>query len=64
MSSLLSDVLKPLGVSNPVEAISPMKEMPALHKPFDDVQAVLAVSLGYLRNLEIPILTADSMPSF
>ena len=26
--------------------------------------ASLAVSLGYLRNLEIPILTADSMPSF
>ena len=26
--------------------------------------ASLAVSLGYLRNLEVPILTADSMPSF
>jgi integrase len=26
--------------------------------------ASLAVSLGYLRNLEVPVLTADSMPSF
>ena len=26
--------------------------------------ASLAVSLGYLRNLEVPILTVDSMPSF
>ena len=26
--------------------------------------ASLAVSLGYLRNLEVPILTAESMPSF
>ena len=51
MSSLLSDVLKPLGVSNPVEAISPMKETPALHKPFDDVQAVLAEIRQYNENL-------------
>ena len=36
---------------NPVEAISPMKETPALHKPFDDVQAVLAEIREYNENL-------------
>jgi len=51
ISSLLSDVQKPLGVSNPVEAISPMKETPALHRPFDDVQAVLAEIREYNENL-------------
>ena len=51
LSSLLSDVLKPLGGSNPVEAISPMKETPKLHKPFDDVQAVLAEIREYKENL-------------
>ena len=51
MSSLLSDVLRPLGISNPVEAISPMKETPSLHKPFEDVPAVLAEIREYNENL-------------
>ena len=51
LSSLLNDVLRPLGISNPVEAISPMKETPTLHKPFEDVQAVLAEIREFNENL-------------
>ena len=51
LSSLLSAVLKPLGITNPVEAIAPMKETPSLHKPFDDVQAVLEEIREYNENL-------------
>ena len=42
LSSLLSGLLKPLGLPNPAGAIATMKETPALHKPFEDVQAVLS----------------------
>jgi len=46
LSSLLSGLLKPLGLPNPAGAIATMKETPALHKPFEDVQAVFRRSVS------------------
>ena len=51
LSSLLSGVLKPLGLPNPAGPIATMKETPALHKPFEDVQAVLNEIREFNENL-------------
>ena len=51
LSSLLGVVLKPLGLANPVESIGAMKEIPTLHKPFNDVHAVLEEIKAFNENL-------------
>ena len=51
LSSLLSALLKPLGLQNPACAIAAMKETPVLHKPFEDIQAVLQEIRDYNANL-------------
>ncbi|MDA9756228.1 tyrosine-type recombinase/integrase, partial [Flavobacteriales bacterium] len=51
ISSILSKLMAPLGLSNPAGLIKKKKETPKLHKPFDDVQAVLAEIRAYNENL-------------
>jgi len=51
LSSLLGAVLRPLGLSNPVESIPIKKEIQALHKPFNDVHAVLEDIKAFNENL-------------
>lgn len=51
LSSLLSHYLTPLELPNPVRGIKPLKEAPALHKPFADVQEVLDDIKAYNENL-------------
>ena len=43
--------MKPLGLRNPVEPTETMKETPALHKPFEDVQVILADIRAYNESL-------------
>ena len=45
-----------------IDALKRTGSVTVLHQAMG--HASLAVSLGYLRNLEVPILTADAMPSF
>ena len=51
IASILSKLMAPLGLSNPAGLIEKKKEKPSLHKPFDDVQAVLAEIREYNENL-------------
>ena len=51
LSSLLSATMKPLGLPNPAQAIPAMRETPALHKPFEDVNAVLEEIRQYNESL-------------
>lgn len=51
LSSLLSHYLVPLQLPNPMRGIKPLKEAPTLHKPFEDVGAVLDDIKAYNQNL-------------
>ena len=42
LSSILSRLLAPHGLSNPCSQVKKKKEKPQLHKPFDDVPAILS----------------------
>ena len=41
LSSFLNSIVRPIGLSNPVEPIPIKREVQSLHKPFNDVHAVL-----------------------
>ena len=51
IGSLFNRIMRPMGLKNPVEAITKMQEKPSLHKPFRDVNTLLEDTKSFNENL-------------